>query len=419
MKKILNICQKDLAIIMRDKGAMMLMLLAPILLTLGMGAVTGAFSGRQADTGISDVPVMILNRDQGQAGAVIVAGFKSQTQYFKVEEVTDEATARKAVEDDNVAAAIFIPAEFTASVQAQPGGNPVTVEVFGSSARPISVSTIQSVVNSIVNQIEVIPTSLGVTASQLVSSGLVAPEQQGKFIEDMASRLVQNSLSQNSGSSQSIVIHDVSETKGKGSYNTLAYLAPGMAIFFLMYTVTQASRSILDERDQGTLPRMLITPTRNSEVLAGKVLSVVVIAFLQVGVLVLACAVLFRLNWGSPLPVLLLVIGVALAASSWGILLASFAKTPYQVSSLGGALMLLFGILGGVFIQVSSMSGVMKLASKITPHAWALHGFDTLALGGTLNDIVVDLIGLLAMTIILFGVSIIISRKRWMTGFTR
>jgi ABC-2 type transport system permease protein len=414
MKKILNICQKDIAIIMRDKGAMLLMLLAPILLTLAMGVVTGAFSGRQANTGISDVPVMILNRDQGQAGAVIVAGFKLQGNMFKVEEVTDEVTARKAVEDDRVAAAVFIPADFTASVQTQPGENPVTVEVFGSSARPISVGIIQSVVMSIINQIEVIPTSLEVTANRLVSSGLVAPEQQSTFMEQMASRLIQNP-----NSSSSIVIHDVSETNAKKSFNTLAYLAPGMAIFFLMYTVTQASRSILDERDQGTLPRMLISPTRNSQVLGGKVLSVVVIAFLQVGVLLLACAVLFRLDWGSPLPVFLLVIGVALAASSWGILLASFAKDPYQVSSLGTALMLLFGILGGVFIQVSSMGSVMKWASKITPHAWALDGFETLALGGTLNDIVVDLIGLLVMAVILFGASIIISRKRWMTGFTR
>jgi ABC-2 type transport system permease protein len=414
MKKILNICQKDIAIIMRDKGAMLLMLLAPILLTLAMGVVTGAFSGRQANTGISDVPVMILNGDQGQAGAVIVAGFKLQGNMFKVEEVTDEVTARKAVEDDRVAAAVFIPADFTAIVQTQPGENPVTVEVFGSSARPISVGIIQSVAMSIINQIEVIPTSLEVTANRLVSSGLVAPEQQSTFMEQMASRLMQNP-----NSSSSIVIHDVSETKAKKSFNSLAYLAPGMAIFFLMYTVTQASRSILDERDQGTLPRMLISPTRNSQVLGGKVLSVVVIAFLQVGVLLLACAVLFRLDWGSPLPVFLLVIGVALAASSWGILLASFAKDPYQVSSLGTALMLLFGILGGVFIQVSSMGSVMKWASKITPHAWALDGFETLALGGTLNDIVVDLIGLLVMAVILFGASIIISRKRWMTGFTR
>src|SRR3972149_1565064 len=110
MKKILNICQKDLAVVMRDKGALVLMFLAPILLTIGMGAVTGAFSGRTVDAGISDIPVMILNLDQGQAGAALVAGFKSQTKYFIAEEVTDEAAARKAVKDDKMAAAVFIPA---------------------------------------------------------------------------------------------------------------------------------------------------------------------------------------------------------------------------------------------------------------------------------------------------------------------
>ena len=414
MKKIFNICQKDLAVMLRDKAAMVLMLVAPIVLTLAMGAVTGAFSGRQANTGISDVPVMIVNLDQGPAGAVVVAVLKSQGNMFKVQESTDEAAARKAVEGDKVAAAVFVPAEFTASMQAQPGGGVIAVEVYGSPARPISVNVVQSVVGAAINQIEIIPASVAVTANQLVTSGLITPEQLETFSGEMVSRLMQNPRS-----SASIVLRDVSETKTNKSFNALAYLAPAMAIFFLMYTVTQASRSILDERDQGTLPRMLISPTRNVEVLGGKVLSVVVIAFLQVGVLVLASAVLFRLNWGSPLPVLLLVIGVALAASAWGIVLASFAKTPYQVSSLGTAMMLLFGILGGSFVQVSSSGSVMKLISRITPNAWAMDGFETLALGGTMKDIVVDFIGLLAMAVILFGISIIVSRKRWVTGFTR
>jgi ABC-2 type transport system permease protein len=414
MNKILNICQKDLAVILRDKGALVLMLLAPILLTLAMGAVTGSFSGRQSNTGISDIPVMILNQDQGQAGAAIVAGLKSQGDLIKVEDVMDEAAARKAVESDDIAAVVLIPADFTASMQAQPAENPVTVEVFGSSARPISVNVVQSVVLEVINEIEIIPISLGVTANQLVSNGLITPEQLGTYMEQMVSRLMQNPRSR-----QSIVIDDTSTTKTKDSFNFLAYLAPGMAIFFLMYTVTQASRSILDERDQGTLPRMLISPTRNSEVLGGKVLSIVVIAFLQVGVLVLVSAVLFRLDWGSPLPVVMLVGGVALAASSWGILLASFVKTPYQVSSLGTALMLLFGILGGTFFQISNTTGALKWISKITPHAWAMDGFETLARGGTMEDIVGDVIGLLVMTVVLFGISIIVSRKRWVTGFTR
>ena len=122
MKKILNICQKDLAVMLRDRAALMLMFLAPIVLTLAMGAVTGAFSGRQVNTGISDVPVMIINQDQGPAGAGLVSALKSQGNLFKVQESADVAAARKAVEQDKVAAGVFIPADFTASMQAQPGG---------------------------------------------------------------------------------------------------------------------------------------------------------------------------------------------------------------------------------------------------------------------------------------------------------
>jgi len=358
--------------------------------------------------------VMVVNLDQGPAGASLVSVLKSQGNLFIVQETTDVSAARKAAEDNKVAAAVFVPADFTASFQAQPGGNVAAVEVYGSPASPISVNVVQSVVVAATNQIEILPASVAVATGQLIASGLITPEQQGAFSIEMLSRLMQNPQP-----SQSISLRDVSQTKTEEDFNALAILAPNMAIFFLMYTVTQASRSILDERDQGTLPRMLISPTSNIEVLGGKVLSVVVIAFLQVGVLITASAVFFGLNWGSPLAVLLIVIGVALAASAWGILLASFAKSAFQVSSLGTAMMLLFGILGGTFVQVSAYGGVMKLLSKITPHAWAQEGFITLATGGTIRDIMVDVVGLLVMAAVLFVISVIVSRKRWASGFAR
>ncbi|MCK7526881.1 MAG: ABC transporter permease [Ignavibacteriales bacterium] len=52
----------------------------------------------------------------------------------------------------------------------------------------------------------------------------------------------------------------------------LAYMAPGMALMFLMYTVSYGGRSILAERAQGTLPRLLVSPTSTAQMLGGKVL---------------------------------------------------------------------------------------------------------------------------------------------------
>ena len=60
---------------------------------------------------------------------------------------------------------------------------------------------------------------------------------------------------------------------------------------FLMYTVTYGGRSLLAERSQGTLPRLLISPTATAQVLGGKVLGIFFTGVAQVGILILASAI--------------------------------------------------------------------------------------------------------------------------------
>jgi len=56
MRKLFQIALKDVRLIFRDRSALILMLLAPFLLTIGMGAVTGRFSGVSENSGITDHP---------------------------------------------------------------------------------------------------------------------------------------------------------------------------------------------------------------------------------------------------------------------------------------------------------------------------------------------------------------------------
>jgi hypothetical protein len=74
MKKLFLIGWKDLRLAFRDRAALVLMLLAPLLLTLGLGAVTGRFSGGSS-TGISHIPVVLVNQDGGLLGNDLVACF--------------------------------------------------------------------------------------------------------------------------------------------------------------------------------------------------------------------------------------------------------------------------------------------------------------------------------------------------------
>ena len=76
MKKLFLIGLKDLKLIFRDRAALTFMLLAPFLLTIGMGFVTGRFSGNAS--GLSDIPVIIVNLDHDQLGNALADLFSSE-----------------------------------------------------------------------------------------------------------------------------------------------------------------------------------------------------------------------------------------------------------------------------------------------------------------------------------------------------
>ena len=93
----------------RDPAALTFMLLAPFLLTIAMGFVTGRFSG--GSTGISDIPVIIVNLDQGDLGNALEDLFNSEdlAELMEPTASTDPEAARQLIESDQASAAIIIP----------------------------------------------------------------------------------------------------------------------------------------------------------------------------------------------------------------------------------------------------------------------------------------------------------------------
>ena len=112
------------------------------------------------------------------------------------------------------------------------------------------------------------------------------------------------------------------------------------------------------------------------------------------------------------LAVLVLVLACVVGAVGWGMLITALVKTPGQAASIGSAVMLIFGILGGSFFDISLLPSWFRTVSKITPNAWGLDGFSRLALGSGLAEIVPDIAGLLAMGVVLFGVSLFLFMRR-------
>jgi ABC-2 type transport system permease protein len=156
---------------------------------------------------------------------------------------------------------------------------------------------------------------------------------------------------------------------------------------------------------------MLAAPVTSSQVLSGKVAGIFLGGVIQLGVLIFLTTILFRLNWGNPLGVVMLVLAAAAAATGWGLLIAATAKTPGQISNLGMAITLIFGILGGSFVPLQGGASLIDWLSRLTPNRWALDGFTNLALGEGLAGLVVPISALLIMAVTLFAAAAFIFRR--------
>lgn len=414
MLKTFLIGIKDLRLVFRDRAAVTFMLLAPFLLTIGLGFVTGRFSGNSG--GIQDIPVIIVNLDQAELGDALVDIFHSEELAELVEPASgsDPEAARQLIDDNKAAAAVIIPKGFTRSIIPAEGtmldssyaeADPVSIEVYVNPAMPTSAGVVKAIVDEFVSRVDEGRTSGMTTIFQMLTTGVITPQQA-----ETEGRSLFEDVDQTESTALTLKTND--EGTQAVEFDALAYMAPGMALLFLMYTVSYGGRSILAERAQGTLPRLLVSPTTSAQILGGKVFGIYLTGIAQISILIVASALFFQVKWGDPLGMAALILAAVFGATGWGLLITAIARNPNQVGNIGTAVMLIFGILGGSFIQLDIMPPVVQLISKITPNAWALDGFTTLALGGGLPQLVESILALLIMGAALFVVSVMIFGKK-------
>jgi ABC-2 type transport system permease protein len=408
--KTLRIAWKDLTILFRDRGALILMLGAPLVLTAGLALVSGRMGGSSGSS-FQNIPLAVVNLDRGEIGKNLTDAISSAelADLLEPQPADDAAAARALVDGGTVAAAVIIPAGFTDSVTgARAATDADRIEIYTDPEKEISGQIVTAVAESFVQQVELARVSGQVAVEQLVDAGLIDPQQAAAVGMQVAQRAV---AQQNSGAAVELVSAQGTIDPQK-TFDMMGYFAPSMAILFLMYTVSLGGRNLLAERETGTLGRLAGSPISETEILGGKLLGIFLVGAAQMAILILANTLIFGVKFGDPLGTAALVVALALAASGWGILLAAVARTPGQVSTIGMAMTLTFGVLGGSFIPVSSMPGWFGLLSKITPNAWGIQGFVALGYGDGLPQLAGTLAGLLAMAAVLFLIAVALLRRK-------
>jgi len=409
MRKIWQIARKDLRLLTRDPMSLVFYLLAPFLLTLGMAALTGSFNA--TDPGLSNIPLAIVNADNAQLGDSLVTVFQSSDLDTLLDPILadDFDAARKLVDDRDAVAALLIPEGFTASIIPETGSattaETVALQLYTDGESTYSISIIRSIVEAFLSEVESSRASYSVSLNKLLSEGLISADELPTLLESYPTGLD----SDESAASYRLILNDVVADDQEVNYLTI--VAPGMALMFLMMNVTAGGVSFLTERREYTLQRNLVSPTQSYQIILGKSFGIFLRGAAQVLILVLTSTLLFGLDWGNWLAVLVLIALATYGALGWGMFLTSFLKTPAQVSSTGSAVGLLFGLLGGSFLPIAAMPTWLQTVAKVSPNAWGSQGFSILAAGGTFGDLTTVLLALFIMGTLLLGAASVFFRR--------
>lgn len=369
MPPALAIAAKDLRQRLRDRSAIVLGVVAPVLIAALM-----SFAFRGAEN--FHFTMGFVDADGGPVAASLsqVLSDPSLRQVVTVRPLGSPAAAREAVRGGQVQAALVVPAGFSSAVQTT---RPLPITVVSDVNNTIAGNVTASIAESFVAQIN---------ADRLsVAAALAAGAPAGSLPE----------LARQAADLQ-IPVQTAEVPVSARQLTTMSYYAPAMAIFFLLFTVTFTARSYFVDRATGMIDRIRAAPVRPIEVLVGKALSVLVFGAASLAVIGLVTSALFGADWGDPLAAIVLGLAMVLAVVCLTALVIAVARTQRQAEGLGSIAVFTLALLGGNFVLLSSAPPVMQRLALATPNGWALRGFTDLATsGGGLGTVAVPVVAIL------------------------
>jgi ABC-2 type transport system permease protein len=152
----------------------------------------------------------------------------------------------------------------------------------------------------------------------------------------------------------------------------------GMTVMSLLFALTGCASILLAEREKGTLRRLFAMSIPRQSVLLGKLLFAAIIGIIQVSILFVYGELMFRVGlFRDPLTLCVLALTWVAAATSFGMLIASTARSSAQADGLAQVVILVMAALGGCWfpLQTMQLPAVLDIASKSMMTYWAMSGF--------------------------------------------
>lgn len=179
-----------------------------------------------------------------------------------------------------------------------------------------------------------------------------------------------------------IALREENLTGNRLSVTVFEQRVPGFALMFVLLAVIfGTSMSMHDERDWGTLARLLVAPGGFTRILLGKLAARFVVGVVQMLVLLVWAHFVFGVSLGSsPLAMLLLTLASVFAVVAAGMLVAGLARSREQTLPLGLSLVMALSALGGLWWPQSTQPDWISRISPAVFTTWSMRGLNDLIL---------------------------------------
>ncbi|MEM6674962.1 MAG: ABC transporter permease [Planctomycetota bacterium] len=427
--------RKDIRLFVRDRTALFFALVLPIGLAAIMGTAFGSQMGGGGSSSVKKVTIAVEDRDGSSESEAFVETLMG-SDGLRVEVVED---ARRLVADGNRAGGLVIPAGYGAAIA--DGETPPNVTLFRDPARQIA---------SQVMVFQLAPVMVGSMADSMGSgmmgrlldmvsfpdSGRADAEAAMKTSFDRVEAIVERLEADGAFEEEEpeeddedggfdvmsalpdfigLEVEDLAPARADGLPRSAgaSHAFAAMAVMMLLFNLVAAAGTLQDERAEGTLDRLRLTPAAGRAVLLGKMLVTMILAIVQLVVLFAFGAIAFDVPVLEHLEELSVTSLVwAFCASTLGLLFATACSTRRQMEGLSTLAILGMSAIGGAWFPREITPDWFQTAGLLTPVAWAMDAYHGILWYGKgilatpdRGGVLVPLLVLMAVGVVLFAIS--------------
>ena len=379
-QRVLALTKKEMLKTIREPAVLFMIFLFPIVFVFAFGASMGGVGGGQPVA--YQVGLVNLDSSGNQQWSQTFTNNLSNMTILKVNVYTDNQTAQSDLSQGKIQAAVLIPTSFSDSItsyEASPNDSSrwvnTTVQLYLDKGSLVATQAIppiiQQALNSMVNLNQQTPQS----PIQLQTASLVEVKQ---------------SLA-------------------------LDFIAPGMFTFASIFLIMMVAQSFTQDRENGMMKRIRITPTTPTEFMASQVISYMAIALVQaVLVFAMTYAMGFKPNVGAEIYVFafMLVLVFSLSNVGFGLITASVAKSSSAATGIS-FLFVLPQLFLGTFVG-ASLSSTAQVAGKFVPSYYVTDALTSLFLRGASiasPTILIDFAAVSVSCVVILAVGIVLYAK--------